>query len=270
MISFAEFDNWDLISEYNHINQPDGIVDMIIMVYRNIANEFSDSLRRSFITRLNLNNNYGYLDGSEFTVDNGARRVKTGFWPTFNGEPGGSGVTEIDHLLRKNLSVTIHEFSHYLLGGNEMHSGYGAWAMLDDWGVKSKLVNSFERYRLGWINVNQVDSTISQTISNALLPDYLTTGIAYRLNINSAEGFYIENHQKLSYWEQNNTFGQYGTTMLFGNVENGIYVFRQDGLYGYNLTILPADGRYDWVVNQLVANPWANYPDSIPVFKNIG
>lgn len=79
VMSFAEFDSWDLISEYNHRNQPDGIVDMIIMVYRNIANEFPDSIKKIVKNSLLLNNNYGDLYGPEFTVDNGLRRVKTGF-----------------------------------------------------------------------------------------------------------------------------------------------------------------------------------------------
>lgn len=35
---FAQFDNWDYEGDYNHINRPDGIVDMIFMVWRNIAN----------------------------------------------------------------------------------------------------------------------------------------------------------------------------------------------------------------------------------------
>lgn len=39
---FAQFDNWDYEGEYNHINRPDGIVDMVFVVWRNIANDLSN------------------------------------------------------------------------------------------------------------------------------------------------------------------------------------------------------------------------------------
>lgn len=266
---FAQFDNWDLVTTYNHSNQPDGIVEMIIMIYRNIGKEYPDSLQEDLYRDLNFEYSYGDLGGSSFTVDNGARTIKTGFWPS-GSTPGGSGVTIKDHLLVKNLVTPIHEFAHYLMGGNEYHVGYGFWGMLEAWGKKSKVANSFERYRLGWINVNEVNNSPNQTISNATLSDYVTTGVSYRLNINpsSNEYFYIENHQKLSYWENTHTFGTYGNGHVFGTIENGLYILRQDGYVGSNVQIIPADGRFSWTVNQLITNPWG--PGDLPVFKNLG
>jgi len=113
---FAQFDNWDLVTTYNHSNQPDGIVEMIIMIYRNIGKEYPDSLQEDLYRDLNFEYSYGDLGGSSFTVDNGARTIKTGFWPS-GSTPGGSGVTIKDHLLVKNLVTPIHEFAHYLMGG---------------------------------------------------------------------------------------------------------------------------------------------------------
>ncbi len=262
--SFAEFDNWDLVSTYNHINQPDNIVDMIIMVWRNIAKEYPIGQQEDIYNALDFTN-YGTLGGGSFTVDNGTRTIKTGFWP--NGSiPGGSGVTIIDQVVDKTLWASIHEFGHYLMGGNEYHVGFGFWGMVDAWGKKSKVANSFERYRLGWINVNEVNSSPDQTIYNAIIPDYVTYGVVYRFNIDPATNqfFYVENHQSLSYWEQE----QCG--MLYGNIENGLYVLRQDGSVGSNVQAIPADGRFDWTVNQLVPNPWGSDPPYLPVFKNIG
>lgn len=37
---FGEFDNWHYNSNYNHTNNPDGTVEMIIVIYRNISSEF--------------------------------------------------------------------------------------------------------------------------------------------------------------------------------------------------------------------------------------
>jgi M6 family metalloprotease-like protein len=271
--NFAEFDNWDLLAPYEHDNNPDEIVEMIIMVWRNIGKDYPENHQDSIYQKLNMQYSYGDLGGPqyEFTVDNGARTIKTGFWPS-GSTPGGSGVTITDFLLKKNLVTPIHEFAHYLLGGNEYHVGYGFWGMLEAWGKKSKVANSFERYRLGWINVNEVNNTPNQTISNATLSDYVTTGVSYKLNINPAthEYFFIENHQKLSYWEQVHNFGTYGNPHVFGTIENGLYVLRQDGYFGSNVQIIPADGRFGWTVNQRIANPYGSNPALLPVFKNLG
>ncbi len=144
---FAEFDNWDLDSAYIHTNQPDGIVEMIIMVWRNIALEFPQSQGSGINIALNMSN-FGSLGGSEFTVDNGSRTIKSGFWPN-GSEPGGSGITVTNLLAHKSIRHTLHEFAHYLMGDNSYHTGNGFWGMLRDWAAKSQVANSFERYRLG-------------------------------------------------------------------------------------------------------------------------
>ncbi len=37
LVDFSLYDNWTRISNYNHINEPDGIVDMIVMVWRGLV-----------------------------------------------------------------------------------------------------------------------------------------------------------------------------------------------------------------------------------------
>ena len=56
--------------------------------------------------------------------------------------------------------------------------------------------------------------------------------------------------------------------MVYGNIENGLYLLRQDGFVGGNVQIVPADGRFEWVVNQRIQSPWG--PELLPVFKNLG
>jgi hypothetical protein len=96
------------------------------------------------------------------------------------------------------------------------------------------------------------------------LPDYITTGIAYRFVVDAASSqyIYIENHQSQSIWE---------TTKAYPNriIENGIYVLRQDGAGGDNkfMRCLAADGRYNWTVNQRIQSPWNTQPQLLPVFK---
>lgn len=100
---FAQFDNWDLNSTYYHSNQSDGIVEMIIMVWRNIAKDYEVGQQSGIYINLDFEHSYGTLGGTQFTVDNGARTIKTGFNPLAATPdiPNGSGVTIREHLLSK-------------------------------------------------------------------------------------------------------------------------------------------------------------------------
>lgn len=263
---FAQFDNWDYEGNYNHINRPDGIVDMVFIVWRNIANDLPDPA--DIYDRLNMGRYADLgLGWPDVLVDNGQRRLKMGVFPSGN-TPGGSGATLCDWFIENMFRFCIHEFGHYLQGGNDQHVGHGFWGLLSGWGIKNFIANSFERYRLGWINLNTVPASPNQTIQNATLPDFVTTGVAYRMIANAAtnEYFYIENHQKISFWENNQMF----LRSPYGNVENGVYVLRQESAGQDNKFIkcLAADGRWNWTVNQLTPNQWG--PGNLPVFKRLG
>jgi len=36
-IDYTEFDNWKYIDDYHHINQPDGIIDIVIIIWRGLV-----------------------------------------------------------------------------------------------------------------------------------------------------------------------------------------------------------------------------------------
>ncbi|MCX6150827.1 MAG: T9SS type A sorting domain-containing protein [Ignavibacteriales bacterium] len=263
---FAQFDNWDFDSTWKHINSPDGIVDMVFIIWRNIAHEWptvpTDSVK-IIMDKLELNR-YGDLGyGGDISVDGGARTIKTGFWPNVPAKtPGGSGATMTDWFNADMFRFSIHEFAHYLLGGNEYHNGHAFWAMLSGYEIRSYMANSYERYRLGWCNLTPVTSS-TQTITNATLPDFITTGIGYKIEINAATNqyFYIENHQRNSYWDNCSS----------DQNEKGLYIIRQDRASSSNgntpnwMWLVPANGRYDWTVNKLTLASF--YPDSLPVYK---
>lgn len=270
---FAEFDNWDFVSDYNHNNTADTYVDMIIFVWRNIADEYSGSARTQMLQNFNFTSNFGDLGYvGDINVDDGARKVKTNYGG-YNSLPLGSGVTVRNYLTEDPFRNAIHEFSHYLLGGNEMHNGFGFWGMLSAWGIRSYISNSFERYRLGWVadSTTYTVSNSTQTLTGRTLSDFVTGRNAYRLVINAStkEYFFIENHQKTSYWENNTPFWY----SQHGSVEDGIYIIRKIGnptIYSPSwLQLVPADGRFNWEVNQSIANPWDSSPPYIPVFKQL-
>lgn len=64
LISFAEFDNWKYNGNYNHSNQADGKVDMMIMIHRTFEQSYAGIKTIGIYTPL--------------AVDNGQRTVFTG------------------------------------------------------------------------------------------------------------------------------------------------------------------------------------------------
>lgn len=67
LINFADYDNWTYNSNYNFINQPDGTVDMIVMVWRGMP----------FGTDWGGQASLG--DNPAYTVENGTDTIKTFF-----------------------------------------------------------------------------------------------------------------------------------------------------------------------------------------------
>lgn len=255
---FSVYDNWDLISDYSHSNVPDGKVEMIIFVWRNT---FQDD--NTYATSLGFGNNYGDLGWiSTYTVDGGARSVNTYNW--------GSGVTIRGYLQTGKyldpFRLVVHEFSHYLLGHNNMHNGYGFWGMLSDWGIRANITNAFERYQLNWIDDPSGTYTLDATSSSVqtltkTLDDMVSSHKAIRIiaNASTNEYFYIENHTGDTYWETHTPFAA-DPNSIYGHIEPGIYVLRQKGLKNassqFSKMLIPADGRYDWDVSNSITNPY--------------
>lgn len=272
-MDFAEFDHWDPEGEYKHIERPDGIVDMVIVIWRNILDDIpegkdKDDLRAKMDFTWDIED-LGY--GDDAIVDNGERRVKM-YFGMEGTTPMGSGLT-----LRKPptripfmsvMQTCIHEVAHYLLGWNEYHAGFGFWGMLSAYGIRSYVANSFERHRLGWIHLATIKASDSLTLSNVALPDFVTTGIAYRFVIDSASGqyFYLENHQRLSRWD----------TPSNDTSERGLYVIRQDNTVdtsdpigkGDHMRLITAAGRYDWQVLRSETHSCCG-SHILPVFKQL-
>lgn len=263
---FSDYDNWDLLNPYSHDNNPDNIVDMIIMIYRNVGTDST-----GYYSDLGFATNYADVGGSTFTVEGGTITVKTSFEGS-GSTPYGSGVTINGYFHQDPFRVTIHEFAHYLLGHNDMHNGFGFWGMLCGWGTKSYVANAFERYQLNWMSDSAsytISTSSSQTLSDITLDDFITNGHAYKIDINTSSNqyFYVEYHGKSSYWENNAPFNPSHPNSTDGLVEEGIYIIRQNGIFGSGRQCIPADGRHNWEVNQSVANPWgAGY---LPVFKKL-
>lgn len=253
---FTEFDNWKKVSNYIHKNEPDSLIDWVCFIWRNIAMEYSgrsDTTRNWWMDKLSMGW-YGSTGIEQIYVDGGIRKVT---W---------TGATIADYFYKDAFRFTIHEFAHYLLGGNEFHNGHGFWAMLSGYEVRSYMINAYERYRLGWCNLITVSNS-TQTIMNATLPDFITAGIAYRIDIDPATNqfFFIENHQKISRWD-NCSKSDYPD-------DKGLFVIRQDrnssqsGSAADWMWLIPAEGRYNWEAARWEPNWWGS--GYLPVFRKL-
>jgi M6 family metalloprotease-like protein len=246
LIDFSQFDSWTKLANYSHVNVPDGLVDMIVMVWR--FNVFE------FLGEASL----GYKPG--FPVD--GKRIEMGF-PASIQFPLGSGIT-CQYVYTDGpyqvMQTMVHELGHWLLGGPHPYNGttifgkHAYWGMLCNGQRVASCVNAYERERLGWAVVPEI-----QPESNAILPDYLTTGVAYKYHPSNGyplEYLYVENHQRLSPFDDVTTNPD----------DKGIWILHQREPYLEmdNLKIRPADGNWHWENPSSTTNCFSQ---SLPVFK---
>jgi parallel beta-helix repeat protein len=256
-ISFSEFDRWDYISTYNHVESADEFVDFIVIIWRNISMDLSNE---DYVYNTFQFGNYGDLGwGANYFVDNGSKEINP-FWTSGSG----GGATLTNAISGNKLRSSIHEYAHYLLGNNDHHNGFSFWAMLDDWGARSNQINYYERDRLGWTpesaNIYEIDNSTQTT--SVTLRDFATTGDAVRIATGTSnEYFIIENHQRISSYDVPD----------LNSSQTGIYVYHQHGSRGNDVTFIPADGRYNWPIVEFTDNIWGNNPSSqLPVRYKAG
>jgi len=247
-VDFSLYDNWTR-SGGNHINEPDGKVDMIFIVYRNHARDYPVSQWRTierglgvyfwgiavlgghdtpdFLTNDNVIIDMSYFPGSGLMYKNGF--ANDSYW---GGDYG------------YMIGVATHEFGHYLFG-----SGHPTNENLGLMGGTNKALNSVERERLGWLQFTDL------TEPNASIPDYVTQNVALRIQLNgTSEYFAIENRQQLSIYDDMEDMTGLFVTHVTGASTNSIG----------SMDLECADGRFDWYVSEFVQNPYSGNPNSPP------
>ena len=228
-IDYKEFDNWTYLSDYNFINQPDGIVDMIILIWRGLI--FSDQ----------WNGVWHLGGGSEFLVENNQVKIRR----SYGGNPvygiDGSGITVQywgDRSRESNLKVVIHEMAHWLIQDEHPYNYY----IHTFWGMLTRTcdgicANSFEREKLGWLNPLIIDDSVVV----ADMGDYITTPSAYKYHLRNGlpdEHYYFENHQKLSIYDDATS----------NTNDRGIFIMHISSNYNNSdcVRLLTSDGFWDW------------------------
>ncbi len=245
-VDFSAYDHWTKLSDFTHSNVPDGRVDMIIMVWR--SNLFQ------FLGEASL----GYKPG--FIAD--GKHIEMGF-PEFLPFPLGSGVTcqyIYSDTPRRVAQTMIHELGHWLLGGPHPYNSDAPQGKHMFWGIlcnglrASSCANAYERERLGWMIVPEIQSD-----TDISLPDYIRNNAAYKFhppNGEPAEFYYIENHQRLSLFDD----------ITLNPNDKGMWLLHQEGPYMEldNLKIVPSDGYWKWESGETTTSCFSQ---ALPVFN---
>ena len=246
LVDFSRYDHWSNTGPFANAEAPDGIVDMIVMVWRTtIFQVFGEA-------------SLGYKPG----LDVDGIRLEMGFPDNIN-VPLGSGVTcEYPYAddPQRIMRTMAHEIGHWLLGGPHPYNGLMLSGKHEYWGIlcnghrMSSCANAYERESLGWTTVPEVPAD-----TNIALSDYVTTGASVKfhpVNGDPNEYWYFENHQQLSVFDDVTT----------NAADKGLWILHQRGPYQEmdNLRVNPSDGNWRW------DNPgtsWECYAQQLPVFS---
>lgn len=259
-VNYSLYDNWTKSSEFSNSWGPDGEVDMIWMVYRNIGEDRANPALTAYqlgFGQDNYNGTYSKWSGEASLGWGGILNVSGGKTIDLNGYGMVSGVTL---MMGYNgfgyiKNTIIHEFGHHLIGGMEAHIQTGVWGMMAGYGSRSQMVNSYERHRLQWTTSQQYDYNPANPIT---LADYITTGQTLRIKVpgsSPARYYLLENHQRSS---------------SFDNIDRtadgkGIYVLYQGGVNNNNISFYNAEGRADWSFDHYAIHPLVGV--QVPVFR---
>lgn len=246
---WAQFDSITTDGFYNQSFQPDGKIDFVIVWYRdNYQQRGSFGWRAEGFASL--------ADGPGYTIAGGTLAV--------NAQALGSGVTCQNGLTYPDCWVPFHETGHYFFGYVEHYAGAngGLWSVMGSRYVNvSYLMNAWSREQLGWITFREAVPG-----QEADIPDFATTGIAYRMAYPGSEGFleyYFENHQRLpSPYITSAPDGVFTYDIVdqlnlpAGGEERakGLYIVESDAT---NLRVVAADGRWNWRSTGQMANPFS-------------
>jgi M6 family metalloprotease-like protein len=227
-INFADYDRYDP-NDINHngiINEPDGIVDMIIIWTRWINSDGIEGGYYSGVAGLGGRNNMNFPNGTFITNDS---EMIDGKKVAVKIEPGypGSGIIG-EAINPEGMNIFAHEFGHYIFGA--VHYAYvGMWNMMNGDGVG--IMSTYERSddRVNWIPKPKV---IDQPdVYHITLHDFETTGEAYKIMTDN--GFYI--------LENRSEKGIYSKKGLMQMPGNGLLITKND----YS-RIICADQLWQW------------------------
>lgn len=249
---FSRYDNWSF-NGTNHVfseGNGDGNIDMLIVIYRNSGTYFGIA---GGIANINLSSNFTTHDGKIFRSGSG---IST----------SSGGITTRAGLVGKFNMIThiAHEYGHYLFGADgSWHTNFGGLMASNPYESETYMMGGWERLKLGYITPT-VPSSDGQQIT---LGDFVTSGDAIRINVNSSTYFLIENHQRVSNYDQIMRGGAAQGLYTFNtSLGSGIYIWLITNGTSWIPTITPktADGFWNWTLDGTINMP-AGWPSVMPL-----
>jgi len=229
-VNFADYDNWDPkdLDQDGNKNEPDGQVDFIAICFRDA--DFSQLDIQGYSGHAGLTgrqNTFG--SGNQLNLDGkiiSALNLSNGL---------GSGTVQRGVLEpHKGLEIMAHEMGHYMLGTKHF-SGLGYHGLMD--GMGNGIMSSVERSKMFWVLI----TTIYTDTPNNYLPDALSTSIVKRIKISNSEYFFIDNHQRINFYES--SWKKYHNGPL-RSPGTGVLIIHH--LLPERVHIESSYGRWDW------------------------
>ncbi|MHB2148194.1 fibronectin type III domain-containing protein [Calditrichota bacterium LG25] len=262
-IDLYRFDNWTFgQGQQNHQNTPDGKIDLVYIIYRNVYNDNPNY--QQLIPKKNGTQDWSGLAGLDFSgtlyLPNNGIYAKGSYCSS-----NSSGITivkfrryfdETDFYASNGghgryLHLFLHELGHFLLGGvHEYESGVSALMGLNE--NAGYTMSPYEREKLGWINPSSITSD-----TQIQLHDYVNTGEVIKIDQGAGKYIYVANHQFQNLFDHPN-----------GNYDQpGIYITKK-GSTSSNGRIFQfsAKGNFNWQYKGQFDNPWGNPGDKIPAW----
>ncbi len=236
LVNWYELDTWSKVNG-KWRKQPDGVVDNIMIIFRDDPTNFG----------------YNWTGSGGGIAALLCKDYQVNEHLVIRGGSMGSGLISNSgaEFFPRHFRLLKHELAHYFTldhyaGLNGFYgpdfTNHGAWGLAAAHGSSSICVNSWDRDKLGWARflVNTDASTAGDTV--IVLHDFITTGEAARIKLPYVNGEYF-------LLEYHNNTGWYDAV---DGTQNGLYILHQSGQPENHLDMEEADGRWDFIVSDSI------------------
>jgi M6 family metalloprotease-like protein len=222
-IDYSKYDNWTRDVNGKYVNQSDGKVDVVFIVYRNFENRLFFGNGWTGSAHFYLSENIKTNDG--VSINQGRLDLGSGI----QSRGAYNGFTYLKYVL-------AHEFGHLLFGAGHIENVTNHALMTGGpvWNA-SRGMHSWEKARLGWSDY--VDIPLNKN-SKLKIEDVSESSKTYRIKLSDKEWIILENHQNLSAndWA----------------IDKGIYIYkvRNGDRFAPQINIECADGNWDFSIDK--------------------
>ena len=222
-IDYSKYDNWTRDKNGEYVNQPDGKVDAVFIVYRNFENRLFFGNGWTGSAHFYLTENIKTNDG--VSINQG----RLDFGSGIQVRAAYNGFTFMKYIL-------AHEFGHLLFGAGHIENVTNQAVMTGGpvWNA-SRGMHSWEKARLGWSDY--VDIPMNKN-SKLRIEEVSESNKVYRIKLSEKEWIILENHQNIS----KNDWAK----------DKGIYIYKvkNGDRFAPQINIECADGNWDFKIDK--------------------